>query len=193
MRRRNTSVGTRRHCRRHPCRGTTRASGNAILVHRSGPASDNIAPGVELNVAFTGDFPDVVAASRSRSRRASSTSSERVPDALGRRSARDGDNASAASPSGSRSRPRTRSRQRRMLRAVAASRANTRVIWDGRPARDRSASSATERRRRADAERRADADLAGTASLSTGNAWTPSSAARSSSPSPPSARSAPSR
>jgi hypothetical protein len=145
----------------------------------AGPASDNIAPGVELNVAFPGDFPEVVTGRRFT---IAPTVQYKLSNAYLKRLGQAGVLANGENKLGGITFwvPIAASNTvegRQNVRAVVQSSANTRVLWDA------ATQTATVQRYTTAAGVTTPTgppmdDLAGSTALSTANVyWTPQSAA----------------
>jgi hypothetical protein len=155
---------------------TPASASSAFTCLGAGPAADNIAPGVEVNVAFTGDFPEVVVGRRFA---ISPTVQYKLSNAYLKRLGEQGLLADGENRLGGMTFwvPIAASNTlegRQIVRAVVNPTANTRVIWD--------AAASTVKVQRYTGQGApngsAMADLAGTATLSGGTTfWTPQSTA----------------
>ena len=155
---------------------TPASAASAFTCLGAGPAVDNIAPGVEINVAFTGDFPEVVVGRRFT---ISPTVQYKLSNAYLKRLGEqgllaEGDNRLGGMTFWVPIAASNTVEGRQVVRAVVNPTANTRVNWEG--------ATSTVKVQRYTGQGQANgsptADLAGTATLSAGTTfWTPQSTA----------------
>jgi hypothetical protein len=179
MRRRNTLTALAVIIGGTLAAGAPAHAATAFSCIGAGPATDNIAPGVELNVAFAGDFPEVVTGRRFT---ISPTVQYKLSNAYLKRLGEagllaDGENKLGGMTFWVPIAAGNTVEGRQNVRAVVNSSANTRVLWNA------ATQTATVQRYTTSAGVTTPTgapmdDLAGTANLSAANVyWTPQSAA----------------